>query len=53
MIDEQPARRYFCNVSVSLSEAALIKVLISSIGMIVEVNFRSLLDGPRNRSRKR
>jgi len=42
VIYQQPARRYFCNVSISLSCAALMKVFTSSTGKIDEINFRSL-----------
>ena len=48
-----PAKRYLCKVSGSLSEAALMNVWVSRTARIDEVDFRSLLDGPRNRSRRR
>ncbi len=53
-----PASKYLCNVSVSLSWAALMKVFASGTGMSDEddkeiVDFRSLFDGPRNKSRRR
>ena len=54
----QPASKYLCNVSISLSWAALTKTFASSGGMRDKVDeetidFRSLFDGPRNRSRRR
>ena len=53
----QPASKYLCNVSVSLSWAALKKAFASSGGIRGKVDeetidFRSLFDGPRNRSRR-
>lgn len=37
----------------SLSCTELINVVVSMTGKIVVVNFRSLFEGPRKRSRKR